>query len=130
MCPSNQGMKLYLTRNVRKEDDYVNGMQCTVEKYYKKGNCLRVMTKTGQRLMITPWTDTDHGNTTYFPIRLGYASTIHKVQGDEFKHITIWLDVPNMPAAGYTALSRVENSTSYLIGGVVTRQHFVPATHR
>jgi hypothetical protein len=65
---------------------------------------------------------------SYFPVRPGYASTIHKVQGEEFKHITIWLDVPNMPAAGYTAISRVENGSSYRLGGVITRQHFVPAS--
>ena len=65
----------------------------------------------------------------YYPIRLGYASTIHKVQGNEFEHITIYLDVPYMPAAGYTALSRVATSGQYLIGGTVKRRHFVPATY-
>ena len=79
---------------------------------------------------VTPWTDMDHNKVVYFPIRLGYASTIHKVQGDEFAHITIWLDVRGMPAAGYTALSRVSRGQDYLIGGVMTRRHFVPATHK
>jgi hypothetical protein len=125
--PIFNGMKLYLTRNIRKEEDYVNGMSCTVEQWYDIGRCLRVVTKTGKRLMITPWTDKSHDNATYYPIRLGYASTIHKVQGDEFKHITIWLDVKNMPAAGYTALSRVEFQKSYLIGGNMSVDHFVPA---
>ena len=69
----------------------------------------------------------EHGNTAYFPIRLGYASNVHKVQGDEFDHVTIWLDVENMPAAGYAALSRVKDAKNYLIGGKVTRKHFVPA---
>ena len=128
--PIYKGMKLYLTKNVRKEDDYVNGMQVTVENYYEHENCLRVMTKTGKRLMITPWTDVQHGKVTYFPVRLGYASTIHKVQGDEFKHITIWLDVPGMAAAGYTALSRVCRKCDYLLGGWMTPEHFVPATHK
>ena len=77
--------------------------------------------------MLTMWTDKDHGKTAYFPIRLGYASNVHKVQGDEFDHVTIWLDIENMPAAGYAALSRVKDAKNYLIGGKVTTHHFVPA---
>ena len=59
---------------------------------------------------------------------LGYASNVHKVQGDEFDHVTIWLNIENMPAAGYAALSRVKHAKNYLIGGKVTRRHFVPAS--
>jgi hypothetical protein len=124
-----KGMKLFLTRNLRKQDDYVNGMQCVVENYHAQQHMLRVRTRTGHRLEITPWTDVEKGGVRYYPIRAGYASTIHKVQGDEFKHITLWLDVERMPAAGYTALSRVSRSSDYLIGGKVRRAHFVPATH-
>ena len=36
-------------------------------------------------------------------------------------------DVQNMPAAAYTALSRVETAQDYLIGGRVSEKHFVPA---
>ena len=125
--PIFRGMQLYLTKNVRKEDDYINGMLCTVEAYMPAQDMLRVRTKTGHRLAITRWTDADKQGAVYFPIRLGYASTIHKVQGDEFAHITVYLDIPGMPAAGYTALSRVATSDCYLLGGHVTREHFVPA---
>ena len=124
-----RGMRLYLTRNLRKDDDFVNGMQCEVEQYHATTRMLRVRTKTGHRLDVTPWTDVDKGNAVYYPIRYGYASTIHKAQGDEFEHITVYLDARGMPAAGYTALSRVATSNCYLIGGRVTRKHFVPATH-
>eukprot|EP00969_Alexandrium_andersonii_P115876 5124673-Alexandrium_andersonii.AAC.1 len=120
-------MRIYLTRNIRKEDDYVNGMQCTVEAFDDRTKALRVRTKTNHRLVITPWTDTEKHNAVYYPVRAGYASTIHKVQGDEFEHITIYLDVQGMPAAGYTALSRVATSNKYLLGGHVTRKHFMPA---
>ena len=130
--PIYKGMKLYITQNVIKEKDYVNGMLCTVEKVTQCGrhNALRVLTKTGKRITITPWTDREHQNVNYYPIRPGYASTIHKVQGDEFKFIIIWLDMPGMPAAGYTALSRVAYAKDYLIGGVMTPLHFVPANYR
>ena len=125
--PIHKGMCLYLTRNIRKEDDYVNGMSCTVEKWHEAEQVLRVRTKTGQRLMITPWTDVQHGHVNYYPVRLGFASTIHKVQGDEFSHITIWLGTEKMPATAYTAFSRVERAENYLIGSVMTTRHFVPA---
>ncbi|MCR9258075.1 MAG: helicase C-terminal domain-containing protein [Alphaproteobacteria bacterium] len=64
---------------------------------------------------------------TAYPIRPGYACTIHKQQGAELERITIWLDVPFMRAAGYVAMSRVRRDENYLIGGRVTRRHFTPA---
>ena len=70
--------------------------------------------------------DMDKGDAVYYPVRYGYASTIHKTQGDEVEHITVFLDA-KMNAAGYTALSRVSTGERYLIGGVVTRDHFMPA---
>ena len=130
--PICKGMKLYLTQNVRKEDDFVNGMEVKVESFKPNAHAgaLIVKTKTGHRLVVTMWTNTKVKNhaARHFPIRMGYASTIHKVQGDEFDHITIWLNKRCMPAAGYTALSRVRNSKSYMLGGKLTCEHFVPAT--
>ncbi|CAK0908773.1 unnamed protein product [Prorocentrum cordatum] len=125
--PVYKRMMVYLTKNVRKEDDFVNGMLCEVENYHAEEDMLRVRTKTGHRLAISRWTDREKGNAVYFPIRPGYASTIDKVQGDEFRHITIYLDGYPRPAAGYTALSRVATSDDYLIGGHVERGNFIPA---
>ncbi|CAK0789070.1 unnamed protein product, partial [Prorocentrum cordatum] len=128
--PIHKGMQLYLTKNNNKEADEVNGMLCAVENYRAEEDMLRVMTKTGHRLAITRWTDREKGNAVYFPIRLGCASTIDKVQGDEFPHIAIYLDGWPRPAAGYTALSRVATSDDYLIGGFVERDNFMPAFWR
>ncbi|CAK0875921.1 unnamed protein product [Prorocentrum cordatum] len=125
--PIYKGMQLYLTKNKNKEADEVNGMLCEVENYHAEEDMLRVMTKTGHLLAITRWTDREKGNAVYFPIRLGHASTIDKVQGDEFPHITIYLDGWPRPAAGYAALSRVATSDDYLIGGYVERDNFIPA---
>ena len=129
--PIYKKMKIVLTQNLRKEDDYVNGMQCTVETFEDnaEGGVLRVRTRTGERLPITKWTNVREGGVRYFPIRIGYASTIHKAQGGEYKHVTIWMDAKHMPAAGYTALSRVAKSTDYKLGGKIKREHFVPATY-
>ena len=64
---------------------------------------------------IYPWTSPE--KVVHYPVRLGYASTLHKVQGATLGHVTLWLDITNMPAAAYVALSRVRydrNSTGYI----------------
>lgn len=118
--------RLFLTQNVRKDNHYVNGMECSVQNFHD--GVLYVMTKTKRRLAIVPWTNRDRDNAVFYPIRLGYASNVHRIQGAELEHVTAWLDIPGMRAAGYTALSRVATSDDYLIGGCITREHFVPAT--
>lgn len=126
--PIYEGLRLYLTRNVRKADDYVNGMPCNVTSFDAARQILWVITETGKRLPITRWHDPDHHGLVYFPVRLGYCTTVHKVQGDEFDFIIIYLDTAHMPALGYTAMSRVRNARSYLLGGMLTRAHFTPVT--
>jgi hypothetical protein len=128
--PIHKGIRLYLTRNVRKADDYVNGMPCKVTAFDEARQILWVLTETGKRLPITRRHDPDHPGLVYFPIRLGYCTTVHKVQGDEFDFIIIYLDTAHMPALGYTGLSRVRNARSYLLGGMLTPEHFTPVTLR
>lgn len=123
-------MRLYLTRNVRKCDDYVNGMLCTVLSFDKAHEIVWVRTETGKRLPITRWHDPEHHTLVYFPVRLGYCSTVRKIQGDEFDFIIVFLDAAHMPALAYTALSRVRNSKSYLLGGMLKPEHFTPVTMR
>ena len=64
---------------------------------------------------------------THFPMRVGYASTLHKVQGATLPHITLWLDIANMPAAAYVALSRVEHDADWRFVGNPCVHHFTPA---
>ena len=59
--------------------------------------------------------------------RLGYASTLHKVQGATLDHVTLWLDIPNMPAAAYVALSRVRRDKDWRFVGDPMIHHFTPA---
>ena len=124
------GARMYLTRNVRKRDDFINGMGCTVLEYDEASRVLWVRTDTGKRLPVTPWHDPEFAGLVYYPIRLGYCSTVAKVQGDEFSFIIVYLDAANLPAVGYTALSRVKDSRSYLLGGRLTPEHFTPVTLR
>ena len=128
--PIYRGAKLYLTRNVRKQDDYINGMCCEILSYEPSSRLLWVRTETGKRLPVTSWHDADFPGLVYHPIRAGYCSTVAKVQGDEFPFIVAYLDTANLPAVGYTALSRVRNAGSYLLGGRMTPEHFTPMTMR
>ena len=56
-----------------------------------------------------------------------YASTIIKFQGAELEHVVVYLDVPHVPAAAYTAMSRVKEGWQCLLGGLLTKHHFAPA---
>ena len=94
-----RGMKIFLTQNVNKEYDYVNGMRATVEDYHPTSKGLRVVTDSGHRIVVSPWTDKGKGYRTYYPIRPGYASTILKFQGTTLKHVVVWLDVPDIEGA-------------------------------
>ena len=124
-----RGLRVHLTRNVDKPADFVNGMEATVSSYDPCPRCVHVVTKTGRNLAVYPITDwvDGCGYVTAYPMRPGYASTVHKLQGAELEHVTIWLDIPYMKAAGYVALSRVQRDGDYLLGGIVTRKHFLPA---
>ena len=126
------GLRLVLTRNIDKENHFVNGMVCTVEGFDQRRRSLIVMTESNRRLAVYPFTDTDvpqghQKSMVYYPIRIGYAGTVYKYQGATLPHVTLWLDRPHTRAAAYVALSRVARDEHYLIGGIVTGDYLVPA---
>ena len=82
-------------------------------------------TDLGRLLAVHPWTSEER--VMHFPLRLGYASTLHKVQGATLPHITLWQDIPNMPAAAYVAISRVELDANWRFLGNPGVHHFTPA---
>ena len=123
-----EDMRIVLTLNLNKRQDFVNGMTAIVEAYDDDSGCLQVFTKTGKRLAVPCVREKVEGHDVdYFPIRAGYASTIQKVQGQTLEHVTIWLDRAGCRAAGYVAMARVRRDADYLIAGRVTPHHFVPA---
>ena len=117
------GMRVTLTKNKNKKIGFVNGMGAKVL-YMENGNLI-VWTDQGTRVNVHPLHD-EHLIAS-FPVRLGYASTLHKVQGMTLKHVTVWLDTPNVPAAGYVALSRVEKDADWRFLGRPYIHHFTPA---
>ena len=103
-----KGMRIFLTKNMSKEDDFVNGMAAKIEDYDERSQCLQVLTRAHQRLavyMVTHELD-DGRKVASFPVRLGH---------------------PGCRAAAYVAMSRVQKDEDYLIAGLVSPKHFVPA---
>ena len=125
--PCFAGMKVFFTKNVDKDRDYINGMRGTVETFDWPSRALIVLTDSQHRIAVRPWTDRDLGNKAYCPIKPGYASTILKLAGAELPHAVVWLDTPHVPAAAYTALSRVAYGSHVLLGGDLQPDHFTPA---
>jgi ATP-dependent exoDNAse (exonuclease V) alpha subunit len=112
-----------------KDGDFVNGMEATIEHFDEESGNLEVVTKTNQRHSVHLITSEveGHGKVVAYPVRLGYACTVHKIQGATLDHITIWPDAYGCRAAGYVALSRIRNDGDYLLGGILTPSKFVPA---
>ena len=52
---------------------------------------------------------------------------LYDENGATLPHITLWLDVKNMPAAAYVALSRVEFDANWRFVGDPGVHHFTPA---
>ena len=117
------GLRIMLTKNLNKAIGFVNGMGAEV--IAMNGDNVIVRTDQGRCIAVHPWTSPDR--VVHFPFRIGYASTLHKVQGATLKHITLWLDVRNMPAAAYVALSRVEYDAHWQFIGDPGVHHFTPA---
>ena len=76
-------MRVYMTKNMCKAEGFVNGMSATIEAYDEASRRLQVLTKTSKRFAVHLYTEDveGHNRVTCFPVRLGYACTIQKVQG-------------------------------------------------
>lgn len=124
------GARVVLTRNLDKSRDFVNGMAATV--LGLKRQCVVVQTRTGHVLTVFPYRDEEsrpeERAPACLPLRLGYATTLQKIQGATLEHATLWMDVANIEAAGYVALSRVRKDADWKFIGHLTPHHFTPAS--
>lgn len=104
-------------------------MPAVIEGYDPRSKCLHVVTKLNKSLAVHLYTEDveGHGRVTYFPVRMGYAGTVQKIQGTTLPHVTVWLDRAACKAAAYVALSRVQRDEDYAVAGKVHPKHFVPA---
>ena len=117
--------------NLDKRRGFVNGRAVRVVAKMKKG--ILVKMDNGDTEIIYPTHDfSPTGRATgpaYYHIRLGYSTTLHKIQGATLPHVTIWLDVPYMEAAAYMALSRVQYDKHWRFVGQIEPKHCLPAKY-
>ena len=126
-----EGMRVRITKNADKEHGFVNGMGAVLQRMRRSG--AQVRTDEGEILLIHPITrdiglsDGCTRRVTAFPLRPGYSTTLHEIQGATLPHITIWMDVPFVRAALYVALSRVRYDRDWRFIGEIDRRHCLPA---
>ena len=122
------GLRVVLTRNQDKENHFANGMVATVEAFNPAARSLRVMTDSGRRLAVYPYTDVDApgGRVVYFPVRLATRARSTSIRAPSWSMSRCgWTGPTARPPL--TSPYRVSRDSDYLIGGEVTTAHFAPA---
>jgi hypothetical protein len=121
--PVYAGQRITLTFNKIKKMGFVNGMGGMVQRMSGLG--VEVRTDVHTTVWVHPMKD-EYG-TWSFPMRLGYAVNLSKIQGETIEHMSLWLDTPNVEAAGYVAMSRVRRLEDVVFLGRITPYHFRPS---
>ena len=102
------GMAIVINENRDKGSRIVNGQDATV--ISAQGNTLILRFPDDQRAFVYPVTHfvEGEGDVTRYPMTPAYARTISRSQGQNLRHLLVWLDCPLVPAGlAYVALSRV-----------------------
>ena len=126
-----EGMRVTITKNEDKQHGFVNGMGGTARRLRPSG--LEVLLDNGKVTLVHPTTqeyelaDGTSRTITAYPLRPGYSTTLHKIQGATLDHITIWLDVPFVRGAAYVAMSRVRTDADWQFLGAISSKHCLPA---
>ena len=99
-----RGMQVVITDNRDKACRVVNGQEATL---IFNHTTLLIQYHDGERAFVYPVTHFESkGDVTRYPITPGYARTISKSQGQNLKHLLMWLDCNTVPAGlAYVALS-------------------------
>ena len=102
------GMSIVINENRDKASRIVNGQDLTLVS--AQGNTLILRFPDDQQAFIYPVTHyvEGEGDVTRYPMTPAYARTISKSQGQNLRHLLVWVDCPLLPAGlAYVALSRV-----------------------
>ena len=122
-----RGMKIVITENRDKSSRVVNGQEATLVS--NQNNTLLIQYRDGQRAFLYPVTHFQEGkgDVTCFPMTPAYARTISKSQGQNIKHLLVWLDCNTVPAGlAYVALSRVRRRGDVSLMQPVYSHQFQP----
>ena len=118
-------MKVLFTENRDKAARIVNGQEATIISAQKTTVVLRL--PEGQRVFVYPVTHiVDDMPVTYYPFTPPYAQTITKSQGQNIKHLIVWLDSDLVPAGtAYVGLSRVRKHANIFLQPIYSH-HVTP----
>ena len=110
------GMSIVINENRDKASRIVNGQDATLVS--AQGNTLILRFPDDEQAFIYPVTHyvEGEGDVTRYPMTPAYARTISKSQGQNLRHLLVWLDCPLFPAGlGYVALSRVRRKADFSV---------------
>ena len=105
------GAKVMFTINVSVENKIVNGTTGTVVDFTERGFPV-VLTTDGRKILVRPhandviYTRTRRIQVIQLPLKLAWAMTIHKSQGQSIDYLFIDFEKVSFPGHAYTALSR------------------------
>ena len=102
------GMRVVITQNRDKQNNVINGQ---IGKIYTMHNSSMILElSSGKLVTVYPVTmQRDNDVVTLYPLRLAYANTMCKAQGQTLAKAALWFDIENIPpGSAYVALSRVK----------------------
>lgn len=120
-------MRIVITENRDIASRIVNGQDATILSNH--GNTLLIELPDKKRAFIYPVTHDVEGQgvITSYPCTPAYARTICKSQGQNLKHLVVWLDCPTVPPGlAYVALSRIRKKSDLSILQAMAASQMVP----
>ena len=120
------GQMLMITENRCKSTNYVNGTVGRFKFFEHETLYLEV-----DKSIVPVFPVYKESGVKYYPITPGYAYTVHKMQGQTLKHVTlVFKQTFANPGVGYVALSRVKSLSQVVPLLSLYREHFIPISSR
>ena len=122
-----RSMKIVITENRDKSSRVVNGQEATLVSNHN--TTLLIQYRDGQHAFLYPVThfQEGRGDVTCFPMTPEYAQTISRSQGQNIRHLLVWLDCNTVPVGlAYVALSRVRRRGDVSLMQPVYSHQFQP----
>lgn len=123
------GMRVVITQNRDKENNVINGQTGTI--YTVHNSTIILELSAGKLVTVYPVTmKYDTHIVTIYPLRLAYANTTCKAQGQTLAKAALWFDIDNIPpGSAYVALSRVKKQDDIFFITPLKPAFFKPVTN-